>query len=131
MVTKFAVGFLLIGAILAAGVNSPAYGFDAARQIKPVFVDRDQGFVYFIVLNGWEHTINNLFGWVYGHGNAPNAYLVNNPNREGMKVSIGPHLPGALAMYRFKVPERYIYFPRYALLVMDKSLRYPRVIPNG
>ncbi|VAX19805.1 hypothetical protein MNBD_NITROSPINAE02-2174 [hydrothermal vent metagenome] len=131
MVTKYAVGFLLIGAILAAGVNSPAYGFGAAQQIKPAYVDRNQGFVYFIVLNKWEHTISNLFGWVYGHGNAPAAYLVNNPNQEGIKVSIGPHAPGTLALYRFQVPERYIFFPQFALLVMDKGLFHPRVIPNG
>ncbi|MGK7345587.1 MAG: hypothetical protein ACNS63_07240 [Candidatus Nitrospinota bacterium M3_3B_026] len=121
---------ILLAAALAAAISArpgPAMG-QSAVQLTPVMVDRAGGFVYFLVMNKGLHTIENLFGWVYGHGapEAPGAYLVNNPHAQGQKVSLGEHVPGSAAMYRFAVAEAGAFFPRYTLLVSDKSIFHKR-----
>ena len=103
----------------------------SAAQLTPVYVDRDGGHIYFLVRNRGVDTIHNLFGWVYGYGarERPGAYLVNNPHAQGLKVSLGDHVPGSVAMYRFTATASlWLYFPAYTLLVSDSSLFHP---PGG
>lgn len=121
---------ILLAAALAAAISArpgPAMGQNAV-QLTPVMVDRADGFVYFLVMNKGPHTISSLFGWVYGHGapEAPGAYLVNNPHARAQKVSLGGHVPGSVAMYRFAVSEAGAFFPAYTLLVSDRSLFHER-----
>lgn len=124
---NFLARFILVAAIIAGGVNSPAFG-QSATQVPPAFIDPDQGFVYFLVLNRWGRTINNVFGRVLGYGlrELPGAHLLNNPHQEGLKVSLGKHIPGSVAMYRFQTPGAWMFFPEYTLLINDHSLFQPR-----
>lgn len=95
-----------------------------ALQLGPTFIDRENGYVYFLVHNGWDRKIVNLFGSVYGYGlpNIPGAMLVNNPHSRGMKVSLGEHIPNSTAMYRFMLSTDLAVFPGYKLVVNDDSL---------
>ena len=116
--------FFAAGSLLCAPTATAAY----AMSVPPSFVDRANGFVYFVVYNGWEHTVDTLFGRVYGYGlpGRPGSYLINSPDQPAMKVSIGVHRPGRVALYRFKVPEGWTRFPRFGLTVGEKQLFYPR-----
>ncbi len=106
--------------------NTPARAQNAL-QIPPAFIDREHGFTYFLVRNQWSHTVNNIFGSVYGFGslNFPGLHIINNPHSEGMKVSLGIHYPGSVAMYRFQIPSGRLFFPKYILRINDNSLFYP------
>jgi len=98
-----------------------------AAPLEPAYIDRDAGYLYFLVQNNWDKPIKGLFGRVYGYGasGAPNVwYLVNNPHQEGMKISLEEHVPGATGMYRFKIPEDFAGFPRYSLKVENGSVYY-------
>lgn len=121
---RIAVICVLIGAIFAIPTLSSA---GKAIQLEPVYIDRDKGFVYFLVQNRWEKNITSLYGWVYGHGlpKIPGVMLTNNPHSPGMKVSLGGHIPGSTAMYRFKLPEEMTVFPHYNLVINDDSLFHP------
>lgn len=121
---RIAVICLLLGAIFAMPSLSVAAN---AVQIEPVYIDRDCGFVYFIVQNRWNQSINKLYGWVYGYGlpRISGVMLINNPHSPGMKVSLGGHIPGSAAMYRFKLPEGMTVFPQYTLIVNDDSIFHP------
>lgn len=121
---RIAVICVLLGAIFAIPPLSSA---GRAIQLDPVYIDRDNGFVYFLVQNRWEKNITSLYGWVYGHGlpKFPGAHLTNNPHSPGMKVSLGGHIPGSTAMYRFKLPEEMTVFPNYNLVINDNSLFHP------
>lgn len=121
---RIAVICALTGAIFAIPNPSSA---GKTIQLDPVYIDRDNGFVYFLVQNRWDKNINNLYGWVYGYGlpKIPGVMLTNNPHSPGMKVSLGGHAPGSTAMYRFKVPEEMTMFPHYNLVVNDDSLFHP------
>ncbi|MBI4665381.1 MAG: hypothetical protein HY751_03100 [Nitrospinae bacterium] len=114
---------LAVWAIIAFG---PAMASNA-RPLDPVYIDRDAGFVYFLVENRWKTDIESLYGWVYGHGSpsVPGVYLSNNPHIQGMKVSLGSHVPGSAALYRFPLRGDSTEFPRYSLAVNDKSLFHP------
>lgn len=121
---RIAVICTLLGAIFAFP------GFVSAGnavQLEPVYIDRDNGFIYFLVQNMWDKNINNLYGRVYGYGlpKIPGVMLSNNPHSPGMKVSLGGHLPGSSALYRFKLPEEMTVFPHYNLVVNDDSLFHP------
>ena len=87
-----------------------------ATQLNPVYIDPHAGFIYFLVLNNGQRTISNLFGTVYGAGSVARrgAYLINNPNTDGIKVSIGAHISGSVAMYRFVVAPDNMDFPYIA-----------------
>jgi hypothetical protein len=118
---RFAVICLLFGAIFALPGFASAGN---AVQLEPVYIDRDNGFVYFIVQNRWDRDISKLYGWVYGYGlpKIPGIMLTNNPHSPGMKVSLGGHIPGSSAMYRFKLPEEMTVFPQYSLVLNDDSV---------
>ncbi len=105
---------------------TPVMGQNAS-QLLPVYLDQQNGFVYFLVQNNGSKTIYNLFGWVYGSGSPSRkgVYLINNPNQEGMKISLGEHVPGSAAMYRFPVTADNMDFTEYRLAVNTLSLRYP------
>ncbi|VAX22856.1 hypothetical protein MNBD_NITROSPINAE01-761, partial [hydrothermal vent metagenome] len=74
---------LLLTAIFALCANVPSHAANAVT-LPPTFIDADQGYVYFLIANGGEHTIKNLFGWVYGYNSAykPGINLLNNPNAQ-------------------------------------------------
>ncbi|MBF0169669.1 MAG: hypothetical protein HQK87_01045 [Nitrospinae bacterium] len=110
--------------LMAPRIAEAAY----AKAVPPTLVDRGDGFVYFTVYNGWSHPITNLFGKVYGYGlrGLRGAMLINNPDQAGMKVSIGLHRPGTYALYRFKTPEGWTVFPRYALTLVEENLFHKR-----
>jgi len=121
--------FLPLAALTAAIFAWPGHACaQSAVQLTPVFIDKDHGYVYFLVRNRSAETINNLFGWVYGYGSEerPGTHLINNPHAQGMKVSLGDHVPGSVAMYRFMIPENWMNYPRFSLLVADDGLFYPR-----
>jgi hypothetical protein len=121
---RIAVICLLFVAIFALPGLSVA---ENAVQLEPVYIDRDNGYVYFIVQNRWDQDIKKLYGWVYGHG-LPKIHgimLANNPHSPGMKVSLGEHIPRSSAMYRFKLPEEMTVFPHYRLVVNDDSVFHP------
>ncbi|MBI5814968.1 MAG: hypothetical protein HZB29_05095 [Nitrospinae bacterium] len=118
---RFKAVFATITAILASyGVSSASYG----EQLAPVYIDREAGYVYFLVQNNWNKPINNLFGWVYGSDpkGREAARLVNNPHQQGMKVSIESHSPGNAGLYRFKIPAEYSAYPEYRLIIQNDSL---------
>jgi len=143
-------------ALLCYGVSGTAQGFEMKkRQLLPIvailfalcspgsaqgamavadpqltLVDHDEGYVHFLVYNGWHKTIDSLYGRVYGYGGPerPGLHLVNNPHAQGMKISLGPHLPGSMALYRFMTPKDQTWFHRYTLTINDKSLHHPRKI---
>lgn len=121
---RIAVICLLFGAIFALPGFSSAQN---AVQLDPVYIDRDNGFIYFLVLNRWGKDINSLYGRVYGYGlpKIPGIMLTNNPHSPGMKVSLGGHLPGSSALYRFRLPEEMTVFPHYNLVINDDSLFHP------
>jgi hypothetical protein len=123
---RIAVICILLGAIFAFPCLSSA---GKAVQLEPVYIDRDNGFVYFLIYNKWDKYINSLYGRVYGYG-LPKIHgimLTNNPHSPGMKVSLGGHVPGSTAMYRFKLPEEMTVFPHYTLVINDDSLFHPTV----
>ncbi len=99
-----------------------------AIPASPTLVDRNQGFVYFTVYNAWNQPISRLFGKVYGYGlqGFRSPALINNPDQSGMKVSLGAHLPGTYALYRFKTPVGWTIFPRYALSVAEENIFHMR-----
>lgn len=121
---RIAVICILLGAIFA--LPGLSYAGNAV-QLEPVYIDRDKGFVYFLVQNRWDKNINNLYGRVYGYGlpKIPGVMLANNPHSPGMKVSLGGHLPGYSALYRFRLPEEMTVFPYYNLVINDDSLFHP------
>ncbi len=89
-------------------------------------VDRKNHLVYFRVQNRTNVEISKFYGWVYGFNKEdyPDFELVNNPHRAPIKVTPGPHRPGASAVYRFtlipdKNKKRF-----YGLLVYDRSVFY-------
>ncbi len=115
----FSAKVALVAVIIALCVNiAPAQATSAGTR---VFVDRDNGFVYFTVYNNGFATISNLFGYVLGDGNPelPGRRLMNNPNQGGMKVSLGKHYPGTLAMYRFKTLPPFMIYPEYSLFITN------------
>jgi len=125
---KKRLGRLLCAAIFACAAAAPATAqVLQAQQLTPVYIDPDHGFVYFLVKNNGSTTIHNLFGWVFGFGSPARegAYLVNNPHSEGLKVSLGPHIPGSVALYRFMAAPDNMDFANYRLLVHKESLRFP------
>ncbi len=123
--------FRLVGLISAFFAFSllfhpPGANAQSATAVRPVMVDRENGFVMFVVKNNWSETIGSLFGKVYAYAKAGGgvAAVVNNPNAGAIKISLGEHRPGTYALYRFKVPEDALYYPDYRLYIENLSLRH-------
>lgn len=121
---RIAVICMLLGAIFAMPALSEASN---AVTLEPVYIDRENGYVFFIVQNRWDRDIDKLYGWVYGYGlpRIQGLMLANNPHSPGMKVSLGGHIPGSAAMYRFRLPEEMTAFPHYNLVIHDDSVFHP------
>lgn len=117
---------VLAAFIACLGVSSTAQSF-TAQQLSPVYIDPENGFVYFLVANNGFRTINNLFGTVYGYGSPvrKGTWQVNNPHSEGMKVSLGAHRPGSTSLYRFMVTPDNMDFTSFALKIEEDSLFFP------
>lgn len=100
----------------------------SAVAVRPVMIDRENGFVMFMVKNNWTDTIGTLFGKVYAYAKAGGgvAAVVNNPNAGAIKISIGEHRPGSYALYRFQIPEDALNYPDYRLYIENLSLRHTR-----
>lgn len=122
--SRIAITAALVWAIFSWVAPADA---ENAVQLTPVYIDRGAGYVYFLVGNRGDRTISNLYGWVYGFGSSerPGAYLLNNPHSQGLKVSLGDHRPGTVAMYRFMTPPEKLLFQNYFLIVQDEGLRHP------
>lgn len=121
--------WIVFAAIIATVALSAGHSHAfQASPLKPVYIDPENGFVYFLVRNNGVRTIKSLYGRVFGAGSPyrPGVYLLNNPHSGGLKVSLGPHLPGSVAMYRFMISTDRMDFSDYGLLVMDDSLFYSR-----
>lgn len=116
--------FAAIIAMIALSTGA-AHAF-RANPLKPVYIDPENGFVYFLVRNNGIRTIESLYGRVFGAGSPyrPGVHLLNNPHSGGLKVSLGPHQPGTVAMYRFMVSTDRLDFENFGLLIMDDSIFY-------
>ncbi len=91
-----------------------------ALQLNPVYTDVERGYAYFLVRNRWNVPINALYGRIYGYDDQ--YYLVNNPNVNGLKVSLGDHVPGSAALYRFKIYLDRKMLSQFSLQVDDRSI---------
>lgn len=116
----------LAATIACFGFSSTAQSL-TAQQLSPVYIDPDNGVVYFLVANNGFKTINNLFGTVYGYGSVARkgVWQVNNPHSQGIKVSLGAHRPGSVALYRFMVTQDNMDFTGYMLQVKEDGLFFP------
>ncbi len=124
---KYFQRWAFAAAIFATFCLSAPLSAQTARQMSPVYIDPDNGFVYFLVSNNGSKTISNLFGTVYAYGSPvrPGLWRINNPHAEGMKVSLGAHRPGSAALYRFMVSSDNMDFTNYMLGIDDDSLFFP------